>query len=83
LLLSSDSTIETDFADFTPTADVTRGLATLESAVRDAAAVLQATCAKRYEGSFSSFVVTSRGGLPLEPAMYVPSLTMPHDDVHE
>jgi hypothetical protein len=63
---------------------VARALATLEadaldSAVQDAAAVLRATCAQRYEGDFSSFVVTPRAGLPLEPGMYVPSLSVPLD----
>ncbi len=55
-----------------PEVDVSAALMPLRADLASAAARLQEACARRFE-SLSSFIVTPRGGLPLEPAQAMPA----------
>src|SRR5438094_6253437 len=61
-----------------PDIDITAGLTRLPAEVIGAGARLQESCARRFtlgEG-YSSFITTGRGGLPPEPEMAVPDLSL-------
>jgi hypothetical protein len=57
-----------------PDTDVAARLLRLPGALADDAARLQALCGMRLGGRTSSFVVTGRGGAPIEPGGFQPAL---------
>jgi hypothetical protein len=58
-----------------PQVDLSGSLVALPSNLLDAGSQLRPDCAVRLLGDVSSFVVLGRGGLPIAPGGFVPSLT--------
>jgi filamentous hemagglutinin family protein len=74
IFLSSNSPILSDAVTAPDPLDISGQLSDLVTSTVSRNAVLQEACVQRYEGSLSSFVLGTRGGLPEGPMGWFPAL---------
>jgi filamentous hemagglutinin family protein len=79
ILFSSNSQILSDAVTAPDPLDISGQLSDLTTATVSRSAVLQQACVQRYEGSLSSFVLGTRGGLPKEPAAWLTAFDLVPD----
>ena len=56
-----------------PDTDLSGSLVALSESLADSYVQLSESCAAKFEGEYSSFIVVGRGGVPVEPSRWLPS----------